>query len=106
MRHTFFSEGGHSATLARLNAYWSFDFLVCSLTTIWPYESSLDVTIMDSGVSFAPSFVATYPMMPTHFMGTDPSTFYNGVQNYNTHYVPWVSSNFFVHMSSPVQSSP
>jgi hypothetical protein len=61
---------------------------------------------MDSGVSFSPSFTATYPMMPTHFMGMDPSAFYNGVQNYNTQSAPWVSSNFSIDMSSPMQSSP
>jgi hypothetical protein len=61
---------------------------------------------MDSGASFSPSFVATYPMMPTHFMGTDPFSFYNGVQNYNTQSTPWVSSNFSIDMSSLMQSSP
>jgi hypothetical protein len=45
-------------------------------------------------------------MMPTHFMGMDPSAFYNGMQNYNTQSTPWVSSNFSIDMSSPMQSSP
>jgi hypothetical protein len=61
---------------------------------------------MDSGVSFAPSFTATHPMIPTHFMGTDPSAFHNGMQNYNTQSAPWVSSHFSVDMPSPVKSSP
>jgi hypothetical protein len=54
---------------------------------------------MDSGVSFAPSFTATHPMMPTHFMGMDPSTFYNGMQNYGTQSMPWVSNHFSHGMS-------
>jgi hypothetical protein len=43
---------------------------------------------MDSGVPFAPSFTATHPMMPTHFMGTDPSDFHNGMENYDIQFVP------------------
>jgi hypothetical protein len=61
---------------------------------------------MDSGVSFTPSFTATHPMMLAHFMGTDPSTFYNGMHNYNTQSAPWVSSHFFIDMPSPMKSPP
>jgi hypothetical protein len=61
---------------------------------------------MGSGVYFSPSFTTTHPMMPVHFMGTDPSTFYNGIQNYNAQSGPWVSSHFSVDMPSPMQSSP
>jgi hypothetical protein len=61
---------------------------------------------MDSGISFTPSFTATHPMIPTNFMGMDPSTFYNGMQNYNAQSTPWVSSHFSVDMPSPVQPSP
>jgi hypothetical protein len=61
---------------------------------------------MDSGVSFAPSFTATHPMIPTHFMGMDPFVVHNGMQNYNTQSTPWVSSHFSVDMPSPMQSSP
>jgi hypothetical protein len=38
-------------------------------------------------------------MMTTHFMGTNPSTFHNGMQNYDTRSVPWVSNNFSHGMS-------
>jgi hypothetical protein len=61
---------------------------------------------MDSGVPFSPSFTATHPMMPTHFMGMNPSTFHNGMQNYDTQSTPWVSSHVPVDMPSPMQSSP
>jgi hypothetical protein len=53
---------------------------------------------MDSGVSFTPSFTATHPMMPTHFMGMNPSTFYNGMQNYGTQSMYWVSNHFYLGM--------
>jgi hypothetical protein len=36
---------------------------------------------MDSGVPLAPSFTATYPMMPTQFMGMNPPVSYNGMKN-------------------------
>jgi hypothetical protein len=65
---------------------------------------------MDSGVPIAPSFTATPPpMMFTHFMGTNPSAFHNGMQNYDTQSMPWVSNHFLVHISnvpSPFPSSP
>jgi hypothetical protein len=63
---------------------------------------------MDSRVPLAPSFTATHPMMPTHFTGTDPSTFYNGMKNYGTHSTPWVSNHFYhgmYDMSSHLPSS-
>jgi hypothetical protein len=49
---------------------------------------------MDSGVPLAPSFTATSPMTFTHFMGTNPSAFHNGMQNYDTQSMPWVSNHF------------
>jgi hypothetical protein len=55
---------------------------------------------MDSGVPFSPLFTATYPMMPTQFMGTNLSSFYNGMQNYGTQSAPWVSSHSPIDMSS------
>jgi hypothetical protein len=61
---------------------------------------------MDSGVPFSPSFTTTLPMMPTHFMGLNPSTFHNDMQNYDTQFMPWVSSHVPVDMPLPVQSSP
>jgi hypothetical protein len=61
---------------------------------------------MDNGVPLAPSFTATYPMMPTQFMGMNPPVSYNGMQNYDTQSTPWASSQFSVDMPSPVQSSP
>jgi hypothetical protein len=61
---------------------------------------------MDGGVSFAPSFTATHPMMPNHFMWMDLSNFYNGVHKYNTQSVPWISSNVSIDMSSLMKSSP
>jgi hypothetical protein len=61
---------------------------------------------MDSGVPLAPSFTATHPMMFTHFMGSNPSTFNNGMQNYDTQSMPWVSSHFPVDMPSTFPSSP
>jgi hypothetical protein len=39
-------------------------------------------------------------------MGENPSVFHNGIQNYNAHSTPWVSSDFFIDMPSPVQPSP
>ena len=45
-------------------------------------------------------------MMPTHFMGMDPSAFYNGMQNYNAQSTPWLSIHFSLDIPSPVQSSP
>jgi hypothetical protein len=61
---------------------------------------------MHNEVSFSLSFIATHPMIPVNFMGMDPSTFYNGMQYYNTQSSPWVSSHFSVDMPSPVQPSP
>jgi hypothetical protein len=61
---------------------------------------------MDNIVPLDPSFTATYPMMPTHFMGMNPHVSYNGMQNYDTQSAPWVSIQFFDDMPSPVQSSP
>jgi hypothetical protein len=54
----------------------------------------------------APSFTATYSMIPIHFMGTSPSIFHNGMKNYGTQSTPWVSSHSLVDMPSPLQSSP
>jgi hypothetical protein len=61
---------------------------------------------MDSGVPSNPSFIATPPMMFTHFMGANPSTFYKCMQSYGTQSAPWGSSHFPVDMSSPFQTSP
>jgi hypothetical protein len=60
---------------------------------------------MDSGVPLAPSFTASYPMMPTHFMGMNPHVSYNGMKNFSTQFAPWVSSQSPVNMPSPLQSS-
>jgi hypothetical protein len=38
-------------------------------------------------------------MMFTHFMWTNPSSFHNGVQNYHTQSMPWVSNHFSHGMS-------
>jgi hypothetical protein len=46
---------------------------------------------MDSGVPFSPSFTATPLMM---FMGASLSFFCNGMNNYATQPMPWVSNNF------------
>jgi hypothetical protein len=48
-------------------------------------------------------------MMFTHFMGMNLSSFHNGMQNYDTQSMPWVSNHFHVDMSnvpSPFPSSP
>jgi hypothetical protein len=48
-------------------------------------------------------------MMFTHFMGINLSTFHNGMHNYDTQSMPWVSNNFPVDMPnvpSPFTSSP
>jgi hypothetical protein len=45
----------------------------------------------------------------THFMGTNPSKFNNGMHNYDTQSMPWVSNNFSLgmpNMPSPFPSSP
>jgi hypothetical protein len=39
-------------------------------------------------------------MMFTHFMGMSPSTFHNGIKNYDSHSMPWVSNHFPVDMSN------
>jgi hypothetical protein len=47
-------------------------------------------------------------MMSTHFMGMNPSTFHNGMQNYDTQSMPWVSNHFshgMLDMSSHFPSS-
>jgi hypothetical protein len=36
---------------------------------------------------------------PMTFMGENPSSFYNGIQNYGTQSMPWVSNNFSHGMS-------
>jgi hypothetical protein len=61
---------------------------------------------MDSGVPLSPSFIATYPMMPTHFTRMNSFAFHNGMKNYGTQFTPWVSSYSPVDMPSPLQSSP
>ena len=64
---------------------------------------------MDSGVPLAPSFSATSSMKFTHFMGTNPSVFHNGMKNYDTKSMPWVSNHFpfdMPNMPSPFPSSP
>jgi hypothetical protein len=64
---------------------------------------------MDSGVPLTPSFTATSPLTFTHFMGTNPFTFHNGMQNYDTQSMPWVSNHFplrIPNMPSPFPSSP
>jgi hypothetical protein len=64
---------------------------------------------MDSGVPLAPSFTATSPMKFTYFMGTNMSAFHNGMQNYDTQSMPWVSNNFphgMPNMPSSFPSSP
>jgi hypothetical protein len=63
---------------------------------------------MDSGVPLTPSFTATSPMPFTHFKGTDTSVFYNGMKNYDTQSMPWVSNHFsngMLEMSSHFPSS-
>jgi hypothetical protein len=60
---------------------------------------------MDSGVPLAPSFTTTYPIMPTPFMGENPSVFHNGMHNYGTQSAPWVSSHSPIDMSSHFPSS-
>jgi hypothetical protein len=61
---------------------------------------------MDSSVPFTPSFTATPPMMPPHFMGTNPSIFYNGMHDYKTQSTPWVSHHFSIDMPSHVKPPP
>jgi hypothetical protein len=54
-----------------------------------------------------PSFTSTLPMMFTHFMGTNPSVFHNGMQNYDTQSIPWVSKHSphgMIDMSSHLSS--
>jgi hypothetical protein len=45
-------------------------------------------------------------MMFTHFMGENPSSFHNGMQNYDTQSKPWVSSHFSVDMSNAPSTFP
>jgi hypothetical protein len=47
---------------------------------------------MDSGVPLASSFNATPPMTFAHFMGMNMFVFHNGMQNYDTQSIPWVSN--------------
>jgi len=106
MIHAFFREGGHSTTLACLYAYWSFDFW-CALCLLVGLRSLYRVLfIMDNGIPLAPSFTATCPIMPTQFMGMNPPVSYNGMQNYDTQFAPWASSQFSIDMPSSMQSSP
>jgi hypothetical protein len=58
---------------------------------------------MDSGVPLAPSFTTTSPMTFTHFMGMNPSVFHNGMHNYDTQSMPWVSNHLPLNM--PIHSS-
>ena len=51
---------------------------------------------MDSGFPLAPSFTTTPPMT---FIGENPSAFYNGMHNYGTQSMPWVSNHFSHGMS-------
>jgi hypothetical protein len=63
---------------------------------------------MDSGVSFSPSFTATHPMIVANFMEMEPSIFYNGMQDFGTQSMPWVSNHFshdMYDMSSHIPSS-
>jgi hypothetical protein len=41
-----------------------------------------------------PHLLLPPPMMPTHFMGMDPSASHYGMHNYNTQSTPWVSNHF------------
>jgi hypothetical protein len=61
---------------------------------------------MDNEFYFSPSFTATHPMIPSNFMGMDPSIFYHGMHKYNAQSAPWVSSHFSVDMPPVVQPSP
>jgi hypothetical protein len=60
---------------------------------------------MDNGVPLDSPFTATHPMMFTHFMGSNPSSFNNGMQNYDTQSMPWVASNFPIDIPSTFLSS-
>jgi hypothetical protein len=57
---------------------------------------------MDSGVPLVPSFTATSSMKFTHFMGINPFVFHNGMKNYDTQSMPWVSNHFPLNM--PIHS--
>jgi hypothetical protein len=64
---------------------------------------------MDGGVPLTPSFTVTSPMTFTHFMGMNLFAFHIGMQNYDTHSMPWVFNHFPIDMSnmpSPFPSSP
>jgi hypothetical protein len=61
---------------------------------------------MDSGFLIAPSFTATTPMMFNHFMGMNMSSFHNGMQNYDTQCMPWVSNHFPIDMLTVPSSFP
>jgi hypothetical protein len=64
---------------------------------------------MDSGVPLAPSFTTTSSMTFTHFMGMNLSALHNGIQNYDTQSMLWVSNHFPIDISnmlSPFPSSP
>jgi hypothetical protein len=64
---------------------------------------------MDSRVPLAPSFTATSPVTFTYFIGMNLSTFHNGMKNYDTQSMPWVSNHFpldMPNMSSPFPFSP
>jgi len=65
--------------------------------------------IMDSGVPLAPSFNSTSPTTFSHFILMNLSMFHNGMNNYDTRSMPWVSNNFPLDMPkipSPFPSSP
>jgi hypothetical protein len=61
---------------------------------------------MDSGVPLAPSFIVTYPMLPTEFMGMNPPIYYNNMKNFGTQSTPWVPSDYPIGIPSHLQSSP
>jgi hypothetical protein len=64
---------------------------------------------MDSGVPLTPTFSATPPMVFSHFMGTNPFLFHNGMHNHDTQSIPWASNHLSLNMSSmpsPFPSSP
>jgi hypothetical protein len=82
------------------------NFWYALLLLVDPRALDFGFIIMDSRVPFTTPFTATPPMMPPHFMGAEPSVFYNGMHDYNTQFAPWVSSHFSVDMPSHVQPPP
>ena len=64
---------------------------------------------MDSGVPLLPHLLLPPSMMFTHFMGKNLSAFHNGMHNYDTQLMLWVSNHFSLgmpNMPSPFPSSP